>query len=195
MNLPDCDELLRTFFAPWYPGDRPDCTKGDMITSSDWIGLDAAEISPLNEHGQAIVIEQLKQMQQAATTDWPHFLTLSKEIDLSWVAAFDRYYDRSQIAKLIADSDPQEDGNDYMITCIEFGTVLGCVMQRLQPRLKWCPHIPYWESVIFDTVSGTAIPVVHWAIKKLSDYGCEDGFAEKVEACVSMLDESPPEHG
>ncbi len=188
MNLPDCNELLQTFFSPWYPGEKPDSTKGDMITSDDWIGKKVADLSPLDDHDQMLVIQQLERMQNAASTDWPRFITLSKDIDLSWVDAFDQYYDRERITKLIADSDPKEDGNEYMITCIEFGVILGLVMQKLQPRLKWCAEIPYWESVIFDAVTGTQIPVVHWAIKKLSDYGCEDGFAEKVEACVAILD-------
>lgn len=78
------------------------------------------------------------------------------------------------------------------IICCEFGAMLGAVMRSLQPRLFWSPNWPYWESSLIDPASGSEIPVFHWAIKKMSSYGWDDGFAEKTEACLAMLDRPTP---
>jgi len=32
------------------------------------------------------------------------------------------------------------------------------------------------------------IPVFHWAVKKMSGYGWDDGFVQKIDACLKLLD-------
>jgi hypothetical protein len=192
MKIPDCNELFTRFFVPWYPeGERGTlkATKGDMITERAYAARSAADVSNLTPQAQTRVEQQLERMLSAARTDWPKFLQIDGEVDLRWVQAFDEYYDQERIANLIRSSNPAEDGNDYMITAIEFGVVLGDVLLQAQPRLAWSAAMPYWESAVYDCKSGTFIPVTHWAIKKLSDYGWDDGFADKVQACVALLDE------
>jgi hypothetical protein len=52
-------------------------------------------------------------------------------------------------------------------------------------RLDW----PYWDSCLFDPKTGTVIAVFHWAIKKLSEYGVDDGYAAKTKACLQFLED------
>jgi hypothetical protein len=62
-------------------------------------------------------------------------------------------------------------------------------MQTMQPCVAWYLEWPYWDSAPYDPVSGFLIPVFHWAIKKMSDYGVDDGFRTKVKACLQVLNE------
>jgi hypothetical protein len=100
---------------------------------------------------------------------------------------FDRYYDLEHVENVVRLSDPDDFSNDYLVLICEFGAVLGHVMMELLPGLDWMPSWPYWESAVFDSQTGTLVPVFHWAIKKFSIYGIDDGFAEKVRACVQIL--------
>ena len=68
-------------------------------------------------------------------------------------------------------------------------------MRDLLPRLAWIPSRPYWETSIFDAETGNIIPVFHWAIKKFSTYGIDDGFAAKLQVCVQMLQDEQPTAG
>lgn len=94
----------------------------------------------------------------------------------------------SRPADPIARSHPEDFGGDYVVLCCEFGAVLGHVMRARQPRLFWYLDWPYWESMLLDPQTGTVIPVFHWAIKKMSDYGVDDGFVPKIERCLRILD-------
>ena len=38
----------------------------------------------------------------------------------------------------------------------------------------------------------SVVPVFHWAIKKFSTYGIDDGFADKPQVCVQMLQDGQP---
>ena len=117
-------------------------------------------------------------------------MAVSGEIDQDWVAAFDQHYTRVRIRETIERSDPRDYGNDYLVTCCEFGAVLGRVLMSLEPRLLWRLDWPYWDSTLLDPKTGTAISVFHWAIKKLSAYGVDDGYAAKVNACLRSLTEN-----
>ena len=55
--------------------------------------------------------------------------------------------------------------------------------------LDWIIEWPYWESSLFDNKTGHVLAVFHWAIKKMSDYGIDDGFAAKTKACLQLLEE------
>ena len=126
-------------------------------------------------------------MINAARGDWQEYLPVNGEIDIQWVKAFDTYYDRKRVSDVIARSDPKDFGCDYIVLCCEFGAVMGHVMRLLQPGLVWYLDWPYWDSMLLDPKSGNVIPVFHWAIKKMSGYGIEDGFADKIKKCLDIL--------
>lgn len=119
--------------------------------------------------------------------DFPTYLEIREPIDISWVKAFDRYYDRKRVEKLLNRSAAEDLSNDYIVITCKFGAVLGHVLSTMVGRLQWLTGSPYWESALFDPESGCVIPVFHWAIKKMSSYGIDDGFAEKLEVCVQLM--------
>ncbi len=43
---------------------------------------------------------------------------------------------------------------------------------------------PYGESRLPYVPCGAEVAVFHGAIKKMSEYGVDDGFADKVQACA-----------
>ncbi len=133
--------------------------------------------------------DQIGVMVEASQGDWARYLSVKGKPDLAWIDAFDRHYDRSAIRKVIDSSDPSDFENDYLVLCCEFGAVIGHVMIETFAELEWVFDMPYWESFVYHPPSGTEIPVFHWAVKKMSEYGVDDGFAEKVAACLQMLKE------
>jgi hypothetical protein len=193
-QLPHCDDLFLDFFAPWYHQDDLTrrgfvATLPDVIQHQSFVGFSQAEASLFPVETQSEVLARIDAMLDAARTDWPTFLAVSGEIDQDWVAAFDHHYTRQTIIKTIERSDPRDYGNDYLVTCCEFGAVLGRVLMSREPRLFWRFDLPYWDSTLLDPKTGTAITVFHWAIKKLSSYGVDDGYPAKVNACLHFLAE------
>lgn len=192
-KLEHCDKLFLRYFDPWYSNaDRGrrgfKATKPDMFTVERFIGAVASEISPLPPEGQEDVLKRVAAMIEAARGDWPGYLPVSGDMDISWVAGFDDHFDRARVAEVVARSDPKEFGCDYIVLCCEFGAVLSHVLRARQPRLIWRLDWPCWESMLVDPKTGALIPTFHWAVKKMSGYGVEDGFAEKVEHCLRILD-------
>ncbi len=55
--------------------------------------------------------------------------------------------------------------------------------------LMWLYDWPYWESSIYDPQTGQLFPVFHWAIKKFSCYGINDGFKDKLLMCSQMIED------
>jgi hypothetical protein len=102
----------------------------------------------------------------------------------SWIAAFDAHFDERRIAEIVDRSDPTDFGNDLVVITCELGAALGHVMRTMQPRLFWRWDWPYWESALVDPETGALIPTFHWAIKKMSGYGWDDGLLPKIEACL-----------
>jgi hypothetical protein len=160
-----------------------------MMQTDYFVGKNSANSSPLPTSKQSDSSERIATMLTAARSDWSRYLHLTGDPDLRWIETFDEYYDRDHIEKIISKSDPREFSNDYVVICCEFGAVLAHVMISLQPRLEWCYEWPYWESAIFDPQNGFIIPPFHWAIKKMSEYGVDDGFAAKIEMCLKSLEE------
>jgi hypothetical protein len=192
-DLPHCDELYIRFFDRWLTDDDRQrkgfkATRPDLMQHDGLIGITEADLSPLMEESRQQVVSQIESMLQAARGDWPPYLNVSGEVDLLWVDAFDRYYDANRIADAIAQSLEDKFTNDYVVLCCEFGAVLAHVMRKLQPRLIWCFDWPCFESSLVDPKSGNMIPVFHWAVKKMSGYGWDDGFAQKVEVCLQVID-------
>jgi hypothetical protein len=69
------------------------------------------------------------------------------------------------------------------------GTLIAKMMQSLVPDLEWMADSPYWESSLWHPASGHIIPPTHWAIKKFSDYGLEDGLVPKIHCAAHALRE------
>jgi hypothetical protein len=193
-ELPHCDELYLRFFDRWLSDDDRErkgfkATRPDMLQDDGLKGLSEVELSPLKEEYREMVAGQIKTMLKAARGDMPQYLKVSGEVDLEWVDAFDQHFDEHHIQEFIDNSKPEEFSNDYIVSCGEFGAVLGQVMKSLQPRLIWRYDWPYFESALVDPISGNMIPVLHWAVKKMSGYGCSDGFSAKLQVCLQLLDQ------
>lgn len=193
MSLPHCDELFKKFLDPWYAEDDRarrifENTRPDILTHEGYLSRTPDELAILNDEGKREVAARLERMLDACIEDWPCYLTVFGSLDENWIDAFDRYYDRERIAGVIERSDPADYGNDYLILVCEFGAALAHVLQQKQPRLVWQHDWPYWESSLIDPQTGAVIPPFHWAVKKFSDYGVEDGFRAKIDLCVSTLE-------
>lgn len=186
--LPHCDELFLKYFEPWY--DEADRARRSFATTRpDMMGITVKLDAILAPEWEKESARRVETMFRAARNDWASELGLSGEVDLSWVDAVDRHYDSERIKGILSESDPGDFCNTYLIVCCEFGALLGHVLQALQPRLQWRYDWPYWESDLRDPEANQVIPPFHWAIKKMSGYGVDDGFAEKLQVCVGMLEE------
>lgn len=192
--LPHSDDLFLRFFDPWYDnaGRRRrgfKATLPDVLQHESFIGLSQAQASCINEEAQHQVLQQIDRMVSAARHDWPTYLSVADDLDLEWIDTFDSYYNRDRIHEVIERSDPAEFSNDYVVLCCEFGAVLSQVLRGAQPRLIWRLDWPYWDSSLLDPKTGTAMPVFHWAIKKMSEYGVDDGFVAKTKGSLQFLNE------
>jgi hypothetical protein len=175
IRLGDADEMFYLFFDRWYDDDSRklkgfEATHPDMLRQPEWVGCSVKELCPLSDDSALEVMTQIKTMHDAALGDWPKFLSIRKPIKLKWIEAFDQYYDMPHVKELVDRSKPDDFSNDYLVSVCEFGSVLGTVMIDTLPQLAWLASWPYWESSIFDSRTGTIIPVFHWAIKKFSTY-------------------------
>jgi hypothetical protein len=190
--LPDADAVFSRFFDPWYK-DVDRRRKGFEHTRPDMVdlyrpGLDVATLSLLKSETVAEVYRHMQVMLDAARQDWPQYLRVSGDLDESWIQKFDEYHTAERVAALIDRSDPKDFANDLVVMVCEFGAALGHVLHQLQPRLRWIPEWPYWESSLYDPITGNVIPPFHWAMKKFSADGVADGFVSKVRMCVELLD-------
>ena len=190
--LPDADDIYSRFFDRWYDDDDRQ-RKGFSHTRPDMMagyrpGLKASEISRLTVDSQSEVLRRITRMFDTARTDWPRFLPVSGQVTEDWIQASDDYYDAERVRSTIDNSDPSDFSNDLIIAVCQFGAVLGQVLLQTQPRLEWVAEWPYWESSLYDPISGNVIPPFHWAIKKFSGYGVDDGFVPKLRMCVELLD-------
>ncbi len=193
--LPDCDELFLRYFDPWYTQAWRDlrgfeATRPDMYTIKTR-GRAAADLSPLVAEGRAEAAQMVERMIESAIGDWPTYLDVAPPVTIEWVRKVDEYFDRQRITSLIEESSPDDFSNAYLVTCCQWGAVLGEVLRQEGPDLEWVYSWPYWESSLVHLPSGNVVPVFHWAIKKMSEYGVDDGFAAKIRACCQILkDES-----
>lgn len=193
MPLPHCDELFKKFLDPWYTEDDRarrlfEHTRPDIVTHEGYIGRTPNELAILNDEGRREVDARIERMWEACMEDWPTYLTVFGSLDEHWIDAFDRYYDSKRIADVIERADPADFSNVYLILVCEFGAAIAHVLRQKQPRLVWQHDWPYWESSLIDPQTGSVIPTFHWAVKKFSAYGVNDGFAAKIDLCVSTLE-------
>lgn len=192
MELPHCDDLFMRFFDPWYTDEtralkRLPATRPDLLTVGSFANADPNKISPLDEDGRRESARRIQSMTAAAKSDLPKYLSVNSDVDIHWVKAFDEYHDREQIADILNEADPEDFKNVYLIACCEFGSLIGHVLADRLSTLSWVYSWPYWESSLLHAPTGSIIPPYHWAIKKMSECGVDDGFAEKIEMCLQML--------
>ncbi len=191
-KLPSCDPLFMKFFDHWYKepdrqrkvfkGTRPDA---QAFTNP---GIHAQDASPLRAEGQQAANKQIATMIDAVKADFPTYLEVTGDPSIDWIHAFDSYYNEKRIKALIKESDPKDFSNLYFVSCCEFGALIGHVFTQYRDGLEWLPDWPYWESGILDTNAGVRIHVFHWAIKKLSSYGVDDGYRAKFLATINLID-------
>lgn len=160
----------------------------DILQVDGLKGCSQDKASRVIESLQKRTTQQFDAMLDSVRKDWPEYLGVSGDIDTGWVDAFDRHFDRRRIAQIIAESDAEEFSNHYVVLCCQFGVVLSYVLRTAKPEMVWSFDWPYWDSALLHPDSGTLIPVFHWAIKKMSEYGVDDGFAAKVNVCLQALD-------
>jgi hypothetical protein len=130
---------------------------------------------------------QIDYMIKASKGDMQQFLSFDK-VDLNVVDTIDKAIQRKYIIGLLNDSDPNDSSNSYLISIVEFGCILAeCIINEIS-GFYWLYDYPYWESVIVHKPTGTVVPIFHWAIKKYSAYGVEDGFKNKIIKMKEVLE-------
>jgi len=139
-------------------------------------GALVSEIHLIQKEFEGKCLQQIDRMVDSVRGDFPGYLNVSEPVSLQWVEAFDRHYDASRVQQTIERSDPSDFSNDLVVLCCQFGAVLGTAMIAEEKSLVWLEDYPYWECALYDQRSGTRINVFHWAIKKFSDYGIDDGY-------------------
>lgn len=185
--LPSCNELFVRFFDRWYSDDERRRHGRNGVVWPDIArcaapGTQGSEVSPLTPESGRKVVEFLRGLAAAASG-------APGTVNLEWIHGFDTFYDRREIAKMLESSDPADRHNRYAMTCQAFAAALGEVLIASMPGCGWLPDAPPWESAVYDPRGGLRINVFDWAVKKLSDYGVDDGYAMKVKVCVGMYED------
>jgi len=105
------------------------------------------------------------------------------------VISIDEFYNEDKINNLINgdQSNLEESVSDVFIRTVEIGSILGYRLFEMNTDLMWCPAYPYWESPIYDFRTGLGLNVYHWAVKKFTEYGIDDGLDEKCIASIEYL--------
>ena len=188
MQLPDRDQLFEEYFAPWYSSlDRARRMHGAVREDVESLGVGAPPESALTEKMRADAAQRISLMVDAAGQDWKKLLKISGEPSMAWLTSFDAYFGSKEILDVVMNSSTEAFNNDYLVLCCELGSVIGTVMQGLEPRLTWIYDSPYWESALYDAQTGLRLNVFFWAIKRMSAHGPDDGVADKVRRhCESI---------
>jgi hypothetical protein len=107
---------------------------------------------------------------------------------LAWIHALDGFWTAERIAQVQTASDTTTAQNPFMGPCLGFGALLGATLVKMS-RSEWLPETPYWDASVLHVPSGHEAFVFHWAIKKFSSYGVDDGFAAKMVTVYKMWEE------
>ncbi len=187
-ELPDCNDLYVQYVHKW--DENPDhkilIVKPDMIQSFN-PNTDFSNLVDTTTEMYIQIKQQVETMTSASRQDLQEIVKFS-EFNLETIDKLDKAIDREYIEKIIDESDVNDDANQYLISTIEFGCALAETMQNEIDGLFWVYDYPYWESTLVHKQTGFEIPVFHWAIKKYSEYGVDDGFKEKILALKKDLD-------
>jgi hypothetical protein len=125
---------------------------------------------------------------QAALADIPQLLKVSGEPTLEWLDKLETYLSPEKIQELLRNSNPEKMDNPYFVLCCETGALIGHLLQKQWPQLKWLGDFPYFESSLFDLNAKVRFPVFHWAVKTMSGDELHP-LKEKVHASVDYLRE------
>jgi len=190
--LPDCNELYIRYFAILYSRDQwashPFKTVRRDIERVATSGIPVATLRTLSDEAQQVVSARVADFLQTAKHDWPELLGIAPNSSLEqMVSAFDKHYDRTAIQEVINRSQPTDIDNEYVRLCSQFGAVLGAALQERRSTMKWLYAKPYVASALVDEPSGLRVNVFDWAEKKMSEYGVDDGYAAKLNACENVL--------
>ncbi len=181
-KLPDCNDLYVKYVHKW--DDNPEhkilIVKPDMVQSFK-PDTDFSALVDSTDEMYVQIKQQIKTMISASRQDLQE-LAKFNEFNLETIDKLDKAIDRQYIKSVIDASDVNDDGNQYLISTIEFGCALAETIENEIGGFVWVYDYPYWESTIVHKKTGFEIPVFHWAIKKYSDYGVDDGFKGKIFA-------------
>ena len=188
-SLPDCNDLYVKYVHKW--DDNPEHTilivKPDMLQSFN-PDTDFSTLVDSTDEGYLEIKQQIETMISASRQDLQE-LSKFTTFNLDAIDKLDKAIDRQYIKDVIEASKVDDHSNPYLISIIEFGCALAETMENEIGGFVWLYDYPYWESTIVHKKTGFEIPVFHWAIKKFSDYGVDDGFKDKILALKNNLGE------
>ncbi len=188
-ELPDCNDLYVKYVHRW--DDNPDhkilIVKPDMIQSyepdTDFLALEDS-----TDEGYIQIKQQVDAMMSASKQDLQELVKFN-DYNLEIIDKLDKAISEEYIKGVLDVSDENDDANHYLISVIEFGCALANTMENEIGGFVWVYDYPYWESTLVHKKTGYEIPVFHWAIKKYSGYGVDDGFKDKLIRLKEILEE------
>lgn len=185
-SLPDCDPLFMKYFDRWYEADDRtrkgfDATCPDVLSHKFKVGVTPSQICVWDAETQRKISAQIDRMADCAIADWRKDYGIENAVSIEGLEAFDLFFDAPTLLACLERSDPKDYSNEYVVICCELGAVLGKVLRTLRPDYEWVWDMPYWESFLYDPKTTDVFKVFHWAIKRLSGYGLEDGLVPKLE--------------
>jgi len=187
-ELPDCNDLYVKYVHKW--DENPDhkilIVKPDMIQSFN-PDSNFSELVDTTSEGYIRIKKQVEKMISASREDLQELAKFNK-FNLETIDKLDKAINRKYIKSIIDASDEDDESNDYLISIIEFGCALAETIENEIGGFVWIYDYPYWESTIVHKKTGFEIPVFHWAIKKYSEYGVDDGFKDKILALKRNLE-------
>jgi hypothetical protein len=191
ISLPDADTIFLRFFDRWYDEEdrrrrRYRGVKPDVERFPTPLGAHIVQ-GPLAPDDRARVAAQIEEMRAAVEGDWPELLGVAGGLSAGWIGAFDRAYDRTEVARVLSEADEVDFDNECVVLVCELGVALGEVLRQRLPELLWVYQWPYWESAVLDPRSGVKANVFDWAIRKFSGEGVEDDQARRLEALVDAI--------
>lgn len=182
--LPRAAEVFARYFERWYEGDdrvRRHYPALRPLIEEFPVPLPAALIDgQLAAEDRERVAAQIAEMRGAIEGDWPELLGVTGALSLGWLDAFDRAYDREEVAQVLTEANPEEFDNELVVLACELGVATGEVLRALVPDVVWVYHSPYWDSAVLDPRSGLRANVFAWALAKLSEDGVAGGYADGV---------------
>ena len=186
-QLPDCNDLYVKYVHKWdnNPEHKILIVKPDMVQSFN-PDTDFSSLVDSTDEGYVQIKQQIETMISASRQDLQEIAKFN-DFNLETIDKLDKAIDRQYIKGIIDASDVNDDGNQYLISIIEFGCALAETMENEIGGFVWVYDYPYWESTLVHKKTGFEIPVFHWAIKKYSDYGVDDGFKDKILALKQNL--------
>mgnify|MGYP001454541820 CR=1 FL=1 len=139
-NLLTPEQLFDRYFLKWYDQNniRKMKVKPDMMTYAK-PGTEFIELQKnlLTEKGITAISKHINIMKEAALEDWKMFLDIGNPLNIDDIEKFDNYYNKKEVLNLINSSDPEDFSNEFLVTCCEFGVILGTNMINLNNELCW----------------------------------------------------------